>query len=335
VNAVAPTIAADARVDAGHPAIDDALLAYPLPVARRAADVIRAGLAARVASAPADSWRGSRLTGDGFPFELSFCTADDRLRCTLEPGASDLAPRQRLEAAIGVLQRLIGDSPPPGIADACRGIQRSRTLKYGAWIGARVVATDCAFKLYVEAPGDDPPAAAVPPVLTLPDRPVSTRMVAYSPPSGTIETYVSVPSLEPRHLAAALAPAGLENRAAELLDVIRDMYGYAIRGRVPGPSVGVSYVSVLSFEDDVGMRGTTLPRASVYLFARSLWGSDAGIRQQFLRCVRAYAWNADTYERVTAPLARRDSWQTRHGLVCITLERSAIALAIGVRPVSS
>ena len=79
--------------------ITPSLGAFPEPVASRAGGLVRALLAARAHNTTLDGWRGSRLTGDGFPFELSFCTADDRLRFTVEPGRADLEPEKRLDVA--------------------------------------------------------------------------------------------------------------------------------------------------------------------------------------------------------------------------------------------
>lgn len=306
------------RVDVIHSAIDRALSAFPQDVAHKARPLIRAMMAPRVYSGRPDAWGGSQLTGDGFPFELSLCTADHRLRFTAEPGRRDLTPEQRFDFAIAALQRC-GASVPAHIVETCRAIHRNAVLNYGAWVGCRVSSEGHALKLYVEVP--EAQRTTLPtPHFTLPDRSIVMRMLAYS--SGGVESYVRVPSLEPRHLPAILAPAGLEDRAGELLEFLREAYGCRIGARVPGPSVGVSFTGTVS-----------APRVTVYLFARSLWGSDARIRRQFVRIASAYGWNPDTYLQVTAPIAARDSWQTYHGLFGVTLDRSTMSFAIGVRPV--
>lgn len=301
-----------------HSAIDRALSAFPQDVAHKARPLIRAMMAPRVSSDRRDAWGGSRLTGDGFPFELSFCTADHRLRFAVEPGGRDLTPAQRFDFAVAALQRC-GAPVPAHIVETCRVIHRNAILNYGAWVGCRVSSEGHALKLYVEVPEAQRATLPTPPV-TLPDRSIAMRMMAYS--SNGFESYVRVPSLEPRHLAAVLAAAGLEHRAGELLDVLREAYGCRIRGRLPGPSVGVSFAGTES-----------APRVTVYVFARSLWGSDARIRRQFVRIASADGWNPDTYLQVTAPMAARESWQTYHGLFGVTLDRSTMSFAIGVRPV--
>ena len=318
--AVAHAISDRCRVEPIHPAIDVALSAFSPAVADRAAPLIRAALAPRIGSERPDRWGRSRLTGDGFPFELSFCTADHRLRFTAEPGAPDLAPAHRLDAAVNLLQRLDA-CVAPDIVDACRALQRDAPLTYGAWIGCRVSGDGHALKLYVEVPEPARDVRVPVPPLVLPDRSVVMRMIACS--NGAFESYARVPSLEPRHVPAILAPAGVAHRAGELLELLSSAYGYSIRGRVPGPSVGVSYVST----------GSDISRVTLYLFARSLWGSDARIRRQFVRLASAHGWDPQTYLQVTAPMAARDSWQTYHGLVGITLDGAAMSVAIGVRPV--
>src|SRR4051794_25156316 len=77
----ASTVLAPARPSI-HPAISWALSRMPAHLRSRAEHVIRAMLGARLADPSPDAWRLSRLTGDGFPFEIAFSTADPRLRFT-------------------------------------------------------------------------------------------------------------------------------------------------------------------------------------------------------------------------------------------------------------
>lgn len=322
MDAVAQATRERDRVESIHPAIDSALSAFPRAVAEGAGRLLRAALAPRIGGEGSEWWRGSALTGDGMPFELSFCTADDRLRFTAEPGAPGLAPTHRLDAAVALLRRLDAGVPAEFV-DACRAMQRDARLAYGAWIGGRVSHEAHALKLYVEVPEAACHVTWPMPRLALADRSAIPRMLAYS--TGAVECYARVPSLEPRHLQAVLSPAGLEHRAGELVTLLTDAYGHAIRGRVPGPSVGVSYVST----------GSTTSRVTLFLFVRSLWGPDARIRREFVRIAGAHGWDPRTYLQVTSPMSARERWQTHHGLVGFALEGEAMSVAIGVRPVHS
>ena len=324
MNAVAVRAHDQRRVEMIHPAIDGALSAFPDRIASDAGSLLNALLDRRAEGDRLDRWSGSRLTGDGFPVELSFCTADDRLRFTVEPGAGDVQPEKRLDVVLDLLEHL-GACVPTGIADTFRAMQRGATLQYGAWIGCRVGGEGHALKVYVEVPEQADTLTLPGPRLALPDRTVTMQMVAYTPATEAFEWYARIPSLEPQYVPALLAPAALEGRAGEFMALLTDAYGYAIRGRLPGSAVGVSYVTA---------DGAT-SRVTVYLFARTLWGSDARIRRQFVRLAEMHGWNADTYLKVTAPIAARESWQTFHGLVGFTLEGSMTALTIGVRPVQS
>lgn len=299
-----------------HPAIDEALAAFPPDQARRAGTAIRWLLRTRLASSAPDAWSGSRLTGDGFPFELAFSTSDDRLRFTVEPGAGDLLPRERLALAAGLVA-LMGEAPVARpVLDDLRRLQGAGPLAYGVWIGVRAGSGGVACKLYVEMPADAVLPGPCAPMLG--DRVAAPRMLAYTPSTRAFESYYRVPSLEGRHLAAALAPAGLAARADELVGFIEEAYGHRVRGRLPGPSVGLSYVA---------------GRATLHFYARSMWGSDARIRRGFARVARASGWDDEAYLRVTAPIAGREDWRTRHGLFGITLDASRpTSLGIGVRP---
>jgi hypothetical protein len=305
-----------------HPAIDGALSLFAPTIAQDAGRLLRRMLDSRVQTAGGDPWRGSRLTGDGFPVEFSFSTADDRLRFTVEPGAPSLDPAHRIEIAMDIL-RHAGAPIPTGIARSFRSLQHTGALEYGAWIGCRVAEGGAAFKLYAEVPEKTEPIPFFGPRLVLPDRTVTTRMVAYSPGTKAFETYARVPSLEPRHVPALLAPAGLQHQAGEFLEFLVGAYGFSIRGRVPGPSVGVSYTTV----------GAETTRVTLYLVARVLWGSDSRIRREFVRVATPQGWNADAYLRLTDPIATREGWRTAHGLLGVTLDACTQSLSIGVRPV--
>ena len=199
-------------------------------------------------------------------------------------------------------------------------MQRGASLCYGAWIGCRVGPDGPVFKLYAEVPADRRLPEHCASGFTLPDRPVVPRMVAYAPAKGMWESYVRVPSFEPIHLRAVLDFGGFLSMAARMVDLIEDAYGHAIRGRLPGPSVGVSYVD--------GVPGVTL-----HFYARSLWGSDARIRRGVARVAGARGWGPERYLKVTEPLANRESWKTYHGLFGITVDSAGISFAVGVRPV--
>jgi hypothetical protein len=317
---VADRLACESESPAIHPAIGHALAAFAPAIAQRAASAIRCALASRL-GAGGKAWGGSRLTGDGFPFELGFATADDGLRFTIEPGAAELAPRERLAVAAGIARRVGG---VPVAAEVVQGLQEMQSegpLAYGAWIGCRVGPAGTRCKLYVEVPRGAPLRAGR---LELADREATPRMIAYTPSTGIFETYCRVRSLEPRHLPAVLALAQAEGCAARLLDFIEETYGHRVRGRLPGPSVGVSYLA-----------GDAADRVTLYFHARSIWGSDAAIRRGFPRVARTGGWDDEAYLRVTAPIAERDDWRTYHGLFGITIDASGrMALAIGVRPVA-
>lgn len=272
-----------------EPAIDRALAVYPPPIARRAAPSIRRLLAGRFDGRERAS--RSPLTGDGFPFELAFSTADHRrLRFT---------------------------------ADPCG--QEGQGLTYGAWVGARVDCDSAVFKVYLEVPDGARMPSACPPAPVLPDRLIVPRMIGCTPSTGAIESYFRVPSLEPEHVVGLLAPVGMAGRTRRLLQFIEHAYGYRLRGRLPGPSVGVSYAPQAQGH-----------RVTLYFFARSLLGSDARIRTRFAQLAGERGWDAGVYLKVTEPMASRNTWKTHHGLVGITLDESTeeLALSIGVRPIA-
>lgn len=322
------------RVDTLHPALDQALAAFPAELAARAAAALQYLLRERLAGGGKDAWTSSRLTGDGFPVEITFTTADQRLRYTVEPAGPRAAPAERLETAMQAVTDL-GPAPISAeTAAAFRSLQRPGGLFFGAYVGGRHSPADDQFKLYVETPFEAATDGSLPaepagllgdyPQPRRIDRPVHLRMIAWSPASDQWELYYRVKDLAPHHLAAVLAPAGLAHLADELEGYLRETYGHAFAERLPGESVGVSYT---------WQAGETAHTATLFFFARTFWGGDARIRREFGRWSTALGWDDREYQRVTAPLAGRRLWKTYHGILGVTLlPTGEPALSIGVRP---
>lgn len=315
---------------AQHPAIDRALSAFPEDSARRAAAALEKMMYERIATDGERAWSSSRLTGDGFPVEFTFTTADDLLRYTVEPASLHVTPQRRFDTAI----RLINSLGPFAIAEdmiaALRTTQNHGDLCYGSWLGGRHGPDHNEYKIYVETPDADTACDALEarlfafPKPSLPDRVANLRMIAYLPASQQWEVYFRVKSMAPHHIPRVLAPCGLDARAGELLSYITSAYGYSLGDRLPGPSVGVSY----SMRSPENLQSITL-----FFFARVLWGADARIRKEFGRLSRKQGWDDSRYQKITAELASSTIWTTHHGIFGINLTRNGqLSLSIGVRP---
>ena len=320
-----------------HPDIGATLeiLSHSAPAATE-----RLGLALRVllrqtyASGAPRAWQFSRLTGDGFPFELAFTTADAHLRYTADPGGPDVAVMERLPYAVGLLSELGQPPIDPQILTYLVTIQQAgAALDYGAWIGGRhtIDRTNAdRFKLYAEAPPGDLQAHLpfLKAYLNLPERlftrPVQWRMLAIEPATGRLEFYFRYQSLAPGTLPLLLQPAGLHTRSEELLDFLQQAYAHPLSERVPGGSVGFSYALI------PGHQAITF---SLFLFTRLLWGGDARIRSHFFERLQAAGRDASAYWQITSPLAERDVYQTYHGLLGVGVSaESPIQLSLSVRP---
>lgn len=313
-------------VDTLHPALEQALAVFPDGVARRAAAALRMMLHERMATGDARAWSSSKLTGDGFPVEFAFTTADDRLRYTVEPASWQDSPQRRLDMAIDLLSALASSTIDEEMISRWRRAQSQGRLHYGAWLAGRHGPVDGEYKIYVEAPdtdaGDSLPG--VYPRPRLPDRAPKMRMVAYSPDAKQHEVYYRIQSLAPYHMPRVLAPCGLEARSQELLSYLTEAYGHALGERLPGASVGVSYALCSQAEPH---------SVTLFFFARVFWGADARIRQMFGRCSRAMNWDDSRYQQITAELVSHHTWMTQHGILGVTLARDGrLYLSIGVRP---
>ncbi len=303
------------------PALVQGLSGQAPPARAAALRVIARCLDGRIGADGADAWRGSTLTGDGYPLEFAFAARDPQLRFSCEPGAAALDPAARLLLA-GELAAELGGAPM--LAEqlaALRWAQHDANLRYGGWLGFRISSAGAVgAKLYAELAPDRPPPLLADRLPTLPGRAVQPRMLGIDG-QGRAELYLRAPSLLPSEVPAVLAPAAMADRAAEVLALLSETYGQTLRGRLPGSSVGLSYAP--------DAHGCTV---TLYFFARALWGSDARIRQRFDPLI-ADPEQRRAYTSATSPLAARHGWATRHGLAGLVLRHgSQPSWVIGFRP---
>lgn len=252
----------------------------------------------------------SGLTGDGFPFELSFTSADDDLRWTCAL-AGHATAQDRMVVTSRVFEKLGGVVPCP----------LPVPHRFGAWLGGRH-GTDgqTRYKLYLD-PGFGPAP---------PDAPLGTgavsgfratlQMIGYGPDAGRREFYYRFQSAGSHLLRCLAARAGLQHRADDLFVILKRQAGHRPWDRT---SIGVSYIC---------QDGQIAPQITVFLFARSLWGSDAAIRPAFLNCLTKAGRNPDPYAAASAPLHVYRRSCTWHGMVALTLTETDHFWGIGLRP---
>ncbi|MEN8443423.1 MAG: hypothetical protein ABG776_00260, partial [Cyanobacteria bacterium J06555_13] len=182
------------------------------------------------------AWEASSLTGDGFPVEFAFTTADNSLRYTCEISTPLTAPKERLTLALQRLKKLCAAMPPAALLAQLKQIQASSdspmSLQYGTWVSGRHSLTGDSYKLYIEVP--DGAEKTVPgqlkslhiPYPKLANRAVQLRMLGYNLTSQQLEPYFKVEQLEAYHLPRLMAPCGLSDRAASLHRYLEQQYGY-------------------------------------------------------------------------------------------------------------
>jgi hypothetical protein len=265
---------------------------------------------------PEYAWQAGVLTGDGYPVEFTFTTADDDIRCTVEPWP-DVAAADRLARA-----RTLAQATDAELDGELHTLQpRGARLTFGSWVGARFGADPSRdrLKLYVEiAPG-----------VELADRPgfgdlaAEARIDAVEPASGRRERYYRGRDVKPHHLARLLDGVGLRDRFGELRECLQHAYGRPIDGSLPGGSAGWS----------IARAPGQAPALTVFLFARALWGGDARIAA---RASEFCDWSGRAlvgHARAVAGLSPSVGACTWHGMVGFTVTPSQpIHLALGLRP---
>ncbi|MCQ0092524.1 hypothetical protein [Roseovarius sp. M141] len=295
------------------------LAGYPAGLRARAETALRTLAGERLSRD--ELWTGSDLTGDGFPFELSFAAADPRLRWTFDPAAA-LPPDRRLPFVLDGLARLGWDGDT-GLLDVA--LPHVPPGGFGAWVGGRHGAAGDDYKAYLEWTDDDKAAQMIAD-LALPRPPgnvggLSTRMLALGPGPRREVYYRGSPV--PEALVNLLHPVGLAHRADDIRRVIEDSYEHRLRDRLPGGDVGFSY-SV----DSSGL----LPTLTLFFFARCLWGGDGAIRGKMLAQLQAAGADITPYTVASRALANGKSAKTRHGMIALTITDVGHFWGVGLRP---
>jgi hypothetical protein len=276
------------------------------------------------------AWRFSYLTGDGFPVECVFSSADCDVRYTTEVAGPESDPAQRLEHADQLLNRLGVGKLPEINGLPLRDLQVPGDLRYGTWIGARHCSGKDRFKLYIEVPPTQCAEGAKLFLDVIGDSSVPSVyrqelcLIGLEIGFPRIEFYFRLKDLTPAELRMLVVQLGLGARLAELLDLMSQAIDKPIRDEIPGSAHGFS----LSVDSRNG-----LPIFSLFGFARSFFGSDSSIRRHLLKLADKRGWILDQYARCSQPLRDRMSWKTFHGIVSFVLKPEAPpVLQIGMRP---
>jgi hypothetical protein len=301
----------------------------PIPVARAMAalNVLLEG----IYSSPWQevAWVFSRLTGDGFPIEFTFSSADEEIRYAIEVAGPEMNEAQRLSHAERLLQRL-GVSLPKQVSTLLHRVQEDGSLLYGAWIGGRHNQDGDRYKLYVEVPtagseegkrlihtllGEDP---------LLPNRVVQLRMIGYDLNSSRTELYFRTKGLETWEIGLLLRRVGLFSRELDLIDLLEEANGRPVQPTLLGASYGFSFSIPPDGEP---------PIFSLFTAARTIFGGDGRIRRRLLALGKQRNWQFRNYAQMSEPLSDRSDWRTNHGMVSFVVPpQGPLVLHIGLRP---
>ena len=274
----------------------------------------------------ADGVHRGRLTADGFPVELVFSSVDPSVRYTCDVAGPALAPACRLDRATRLLRDL-------GVAAAfpLEHLQREGRQRWGAWLAGRHTSSNDAYKLYIEAP--DPLSTAarneagdrLGRYRTLAtSHEIALRLVGFDTSSGDLEFYFRTRDLDAPALSRLMRFAGADARGRELFTLIDSMRVAGAAPRLPGTRQGFSL--------RIGPDGAATD-FTFFLFATSLFGSDAAARRTLLDVAGRRGWDLSMYAAVSAPLAARVDPRPHHGLVSFVARADdAVSIAIGLRP---
>ena len=272
----------------------------------------------------------SQLTGDKFPLEFSFSSADSAIRYTTEVAGPELAETERLDCAEQQLVRLGGHHLSVSVSKSLHKIQQSGPLVYGAWLSARHSAGKNSYKIYAEVP--EIQSAEVDafvrvllgnmPILS--SRRLELRMIGYEPDTSGTELYFRADDLQPREVHMLLQRFDVAAREDELFSLIECAYGRSVRNVLPATRMG--------FSVSLPMRGKPVI-FSLFTFARSIFGCDRNIRCGMLALAERQGWNLHSYEKLSAPVANRTGWSTQLGMIAFVVPpEGPLIVHIGLRP---
>jgi hypothetical protein len=282
-------------------------------------------------STDASAFAGSTLTMTGSPFEPAFAALAPGLRYTVEPAPPGITPADRLQYVLALLPRLNLCVPDPGVLQRIAPLQAMGRLRYGAQIGARHDASGDRYKLYIELPAQAKAQAdafsdallGTTAVLDVPGRDARPTLVGIELGSGQIETYYRIENLHPLEIGTLLARAGLAARAPEVVSLLSESQRMPIRCALPGPTWGFSY----ALDADGGIT------ASLYTFARTLFGPDGWARDAVLSMARRHEWDLRGYARISEPLIGSRAFHCHHGIFGVVVRRGSPAAAwVGLAP---
>lgn len=279
---------------------------------------------------PEIAWSFSQLTGDKFPLEFSFSSADSAIRYVTEVSGPELAETQRLACVERHLERLGTHQLPRSVSTSLHKIQQSGPLFYGAWLSGRHSADKNSYKLYAEVPEGESAEADAFVRMLLGDMPILSGrrlelcMIGYESGTTRSELYFRADGLQPREVHMLLHRFNIMAREEELFRLIESAYGRSVRRVLPATRMG--------FSVSVPMRGEPVI-FSLYTFARSIFGSDGNIRRGMLALGERQGWNLHSYEKLSEPVANRTSWSTRHGGIAFVVPpEGPLIVHIGLRP---
>ena len=295
-----------------------ALQASGTPGVARARRALVHLLAPQSSSAwPEVSWRFSRLTGDGYPFELTCCTVP-HTRYTLEVGPPELPDHQRLPLALSLLraagERADVQSSDGRSAAALTELQQGRPLRYGAWLSGRHTNTADSYKAYAEVPVGASWAAAAPLLGALPFG-SHCGMVGLAS-DGSQELYFRVPALTWEDLELLCGRHGLQRHLPALTSLLLLLSGRTV---LPPTPTGLS----------VTFHSGRLQSIALIVAVRDLIGGDGAAQTVLARFFPPQSG----YARVSQTLAGRAGPLTHHSALSFALTAAGLqGVSVGLRP---
>jgi hypothetical protein len=276
------------------------------------------------------AWKFSGLTYDGFPVEFAFSAADNTIRYVAEVSGPEVDSAERLDLAERKLASLGAARLPKEVSELLHKVLLSGPLQFGAWIGGRHGPKDDRYKLYVEVPRSDSDEHEylirdmLGDVSILPGRRPRFQMIGYEPATSRLELYFSITGLELWEIEHLLSLVGMRSKWTEFLSLIEEAYGNRPELALSRSRIGFSFSAQRSREEIV---------FTLFKSARSVFGSDRSIRSHILGLAELKGWDLRCYEALSLPVAEREGWDTRHGIISFVVHpKSQPALSITLRP---
>jgi len=323
------------RLTLNNEAIENALKIFAEthmgPALRASLSLSRLLLPVQESAWPDVNYCFSRLTGDGFPMEFSFSSAENAISYTTEIAGPDIPESTKVKLAASLLAERTQVPQDGKITELISQLMQQQDLRYGAWMGGRHGFTgEDRYKIYLEITeasrgiGDTFFQRLTGNSSVLDREHYRLRMISIDN-ANKWEYYFRFFHIDVWQLLYIMRSIGFAEQGRELLDFITLISKRKVDQSFTGNNLGFSITL-----DTFG----SAQAISIFTYNYKIFEpGDRYIRKKLLEFSDRFGWDFNSYTQITEPIAFKTGRLTNHGLVAFSISRAGTKiLQVGLRP---